>query len=85
MFTPPFSRSRANDLCERPGKGGLIRKSGLRGNFYQRIIRFRQKGLRDLNALQNEVTMGGGPEGSPEGSRKMADRKPTLLGKCRQF
>jgi hypothetical protein len=62
----------------------LIRKSSLRGDFHQRVIRFRQERLRDLNSAQNQVTMWGGPKGSPERSREVADGEPAFLGERRQ-
>src|ERR1700722_16890170 len=80
MLTPPLSRSRADDVCKSPGKGGLIGKSGLRRNFHQRAVRFGQKDLRNLHAAQSQVTMWGGPKRSPERSRKMAGRKPAFPG-----
>jgi P4 family phage/plasmid primase-like protien len=60
-----------------------IPKSGLCRNFHQRAVRFGQKDLRNLHTPQSQVTMWGGPQRSPERSRKMADRKPAFLGKCR--
>src|ERR1700685_2387687 len=85
MLTPPLSRSRTNDVCKSPGKGGLIGKSGLRRNIHQRAVRFGQKDLRDLHPAQSQVTMWGCPKRSPERSRKMAGRKPAFLGKCSQL
>src|SRR5580704_323791 len=81
VFTPPLSRSRADDGCERPGQRRLIGKSSLRGYFHQRVIGFGQKALRDFHAAQNQITMRGGPERYPERSRKMTDGKPALLCK----
>jgi hypothetical protein len=58
VFTPPLTRSRANDVRKSPGKSGLIGKPGLRRDFHQRAIRFRKKNLRDLHTPQSQIAMG---------------------------